>query len=90
MEVGGYTKQPDWVKLGPSLLVAASLVLAIRTAKWTTNSCETSSSPEWEVEVDRSVQIARRVLSHLLAHSAQLFPSKDVPWHQPGEDEAPK
>jgi hypothetical protein len=23
MEVGGYNKEPDWVKIGPSLLVAA-------------------------------------------------------------------
>src|ERR1700733_15258413 len=33
MEVGGYNKEPDWVKIGPSLLVAASLVLAIPHSK---------------------------------------------------------
>jgi hypothetical protein len=41
MEVGGYNKEPDWVKIGPSLLVAASLVIAIRTAKWAANECST-------------------------------------------------
>jgi uncharacterized protein (DUF2062 family) len=30
MDIGSYNKEPDWVKLGPSLLVAASLVLAMK------------------------------------------------------------
>ena len=33
LEVGGYTERPDWPKLGPSLLIATCLILAIRTAK---------------------------------------------------------
>jgi hypothetical protein len=90
MDVSGYNKQPDWVKLGPSLLVAASMVLAIRTAGWNVQQCETGSSPEWDVEVERSIKIAHRVLSNLLAKSAYLFPSKDVPWYQPSDENAPK
>jgi hypothetical protein len=34
LEVGGYTPKPDWPKLGPSLLIATALIVAIRTAKW--------------------------------------------------------
>ncbi len=35
LEIGGTTDQPDWPKLGPSLLIATCLIVAIRTAKWT-------------------------------------------------------
>jgi hypothetical protein len=33
-QVGGYRREVDSQKLGPALLIASSLVLAIRTAKW--------------------------------------------------------
>src|SRR6516225_5970690 len=33
LEMGGHTEQPDWPKLGPSLLIAAGMILAIRSAK---------------------------------------------------------
>jgi hypothetical protein len=90
MNVGGYNKEPDWVKIGPSLLVASSLVLAIRTAKWAANEGSTSSSVEWDAEVERSIKIAHRVLSSLLARSPHLFAQKNVPWYQPSEDGSPK
>jgi len=32
--VGGYRREVDYQKLGPVLLIASSLVLAIRTARW--------------------------------------------------------
>jgi hypothetical protein len=80
MDIGGYKREPDFNKLGPTLVIASSLVLAIRTAKWKTQSCETASAVEWDAEVDRSVWIARRVLSHLLAKSPDLFQQKNVPW----------
>jgi len=76
MEIGGFNKEPDWVKLGPSLLIASSLVLAIRTAKWSRNTVSTASQIEWEAEVEHSIAIARRVLSHLLAKSPHLFQQK--------------
>ncbi len=34
MQVIGHDKKPDWPKLGPSLMIATALVVAIRTAKW--------------------------------------------------------
>lgn len=33
-QVGGFRSEVDYQKLGPALLIASSLVLAIRTARW--------------------------------------------------------
>jgi hypothetical protein len=33
LNVGGYMDKPDWPKLGPSLLIATALIVAIRTVK---------------------------------------------------------
>jgi hypothetical protein len=90
MEVGGHTKQVDFAKLGPTLVIASSLVVAIRTAKWPRQTVATASSPEWDAEVTHSVEIAKRVLSYLVSRSPTLFRQKDVPWYQPSEDESPK
>ena len=38
--VGGIRKEVDAQKLGPALLIASSLVLAIRTARWPATSDE--------------------------------------------------
>ena len=89
MIVGGYNKKVDSSKLGPTLVIATSLILAIRTAKWPIATDLTTSIPEWGAEVERSVRIAKLVLSHLLAKSPSLFPHKDVPWYMPSEDESP-
>lgn len=90
MEVGGLNRQVDFGKLGPTLVIASSLVLAVRTARWPRNAVTTASSPEWDAEVTHSIEIARRVLSHLVSKSPNLFQQKDVPWYQPSEDESPK
>jgi hypothetical protein len=34
MRIGGFRQEVDQQKLGPALLIASSLVLAIRTARW--------------------------------------------------------
>jgi hypothetical protein len=90
MKIGGFNKQVDFAKLGPTLVIASSLVLAIRTAKWPRKVVETASATEWEAELEHSIWIANRVLSHLLAKSPNLFQQKDIPWYQPSEDESPK
>ncbi len=33
LDIGGYEERPDWPKMGPSLLIATCMILAIRTAK---------------------------------------------------------
>jgi hypothetical protein len=34
MKVVGNERRPDWPKLGPSIIIATALIVAIRTAKW--------------------------------------------------------
>jgi hypothetical protein len=45
MEVGGFNKEGDFAKLRPTLVIASSLVLAIRTAKWPRHTASTGASP---------------------------------------------
>ena len=90
MEIAGYRKEVDLSRIGPTLVIASSLILAIRTAKWPRVAVETASQPEWDAEVEQSIQMAHRILSHLLNKSPFLFQHKDVPWYQPSEDESPR
>jgi hypothetical protein len=90
MQVGRVSREIDFAKLGPTLVIASSLVLAIRTARWPRNAVNTASGPEWDAEVTRSIEIAMRVLSQLVAKSPTLFQQKDVPWYQPSVDESPR
>jgi len=90
LEVGGYHERPDWPKLGPSLLIATCLILAIRTAKWLPHWSDMTSNPELDKEIGYAAYQADRVLSHLMARFASLFPQKKVPWYMPDDDEIPK
>ena len=90
MEIAGYRKEVDLTRLGPTLVIASSLILAIRTAKWPRVVVETASTPEWDAEIEQSVRMAHSILSHLLSKSPFLFQYKDVPWYQPGEEESPR
>jgi hypothetical protein len=88
--IGGYRQEVDHQKLGPALLIASSLVLAIRTARWTPTHSDGVSHADWDKEVDHSVRIAKLVLSHLTSRCPELFQTKDVPWYIPIDDEVPK
>jgi hypothetical protein len=90
MEIAGYRREVDLSKMGPTLVIASGLILAIRTAKWPRIVGDMASQTEWDAEVEQSVKMAHHILSHLLAKSPFLFPQKDVPWFQPSEDESPK
>jgi hypothetical protein len=90
MKVGGYRREVDHQKLGPALLIAASLVLAIRTARWSPTHSDGLANVDWQKEVEHSVRIAKIVLSHLTAHSPELFASKDVYWYVATDEEVPK
>jgi len=90
MHIAGVRAQVDHARLGPSLLIASSLVLAIRTARWSREIDGSTSQPEWDAEVEHSVRIAYRVLTHLVAKFPGFFAKKDVPWYQPDEDESPQ
>lgn len=91
MRMGGHHQRPDYPKLGPSLLIASCVILGLRTAKWALrNETSTASDHDLEAEVENSIHLARRVLSHLLAKDAGLFPSVKVPWYQTTDDDVPK
>ncbi len=67
LEVGGYHDSPDWPILGPSLLIATCIILAIRTAKWPARFDERLSHHELDQEIDYAAGLANRVLSRLVA-----------------------
>lgn len=90
MQIAGYHKQPDLSKMGPTLIIASSLILAIRTAKWPCVELDMASNREWDKEVEQSVRMAHLIMNHLLTKSPFLFAHKDVPWYEPSEDEAPR
>jgi hypothetical protein len=89
-EIGGHRREVDYQKLGSALLIASSLVLAIRTARWSPTHSDGLAHVEWEKEVEHSVRIAKIVLSHLTARSPELFQTKDVPWYVATDREVPK
>jgi len=90
IEVGGHHERTDLPKLGPSLLIASALILAIRTARWTATHDARLSNKDLEKEIDYAVSLADSVLSKLLAHKNSLFPQKREFWHQPDDDDIPK
>jgi len=87
---GGYPREVDYQKLGPALLIASSLALAIRTARWDPTHSDGLANVEWEKEVEHSVRIAKIVLSHLTSKHLDLFQSKDVAWYVATDQEVPK
>jgi hypothetical protein len=89
-QIGGHRREVDYQKLGPALLIASSLVLAIRTARWSPTTSDGLAHVEWEKEVDHSVRIAKIVLSHLTSRSPELFQTKEVPWYVSTDQEVPK
>ena len=90
LEVGGYHDSPDWPKLGPSLLIATCVILAIRTAKWPARFDEKLSHQELDHEIGYAAGLASRVLSRLMAKKEGIFRQKKVPWYQPDGEDAPK
>lgn len=79
MAIAGYRREVDLSQLGPVLLVASSLILAIRTARWPRIESGHATPPELEREIEQSVMLAHRIFAHLMAKSPFLFPHKDVP-----------
>jgi hypothetical protein len=88
--IGGYRREVDIQKLGPALLIASSLVLAIRTAKWSPTHSDGLATVDWDREVEHSVRVARIVLSHLTARHTELFQVKDVPWFVTTDEDVSK
>ena len=82
-------RKPDWEKLGPSLLIASCVILAIRTAKWARVGGR-HSQHDLETEVDHAIFLADSVLGTLLSRKAALFPFKDGAWNVASDEEVPQ
>ena len=90
LEVGGTHTRADWPKMGPSLLIATCLILAIRTARWAAQSDAALSGVDLEQEIDHAAHLANRVLSKLVISNPELFPSRKEPWYQPNDEDVPQ
>ena len=88
--VGGFRKEVEQKRLGPTLAIAASLVLGIRTAKWPATHSEGLSGTEWDKEIEHSVRISRTLLTHLTTRYPELFRSREVPWFVATDEDVPR
>ena len=59
MKVAGQERRPDWPKVGPSIIIATALIVAIRTAKWSAKSSNANVS-DVDIEMDQEVTFAAR------------------------------
>jgi hypothetical protein len=87
IEVGGYHNRADWPKMGPSLLIATALIVAIRTAKWAPR-CDTSlSGADLDAEIHFAANVANRVMTTLIGKYESIFPQREEPWYTTVDDE---
>jgi hypothetical protein len=90
LDVGGYNDRPDGPKLGPSLLIASALILAILTAKWPASHDERLGNHNLNKEIDFAIGLADSVLSRLMSKKEIIFPQRREPWYQPDDEDVPK
>jgi hypothetical protein len=90
IDIGGFHERPDWPKMGPSLLIATCLIVAIRTAKWPVSKDEHFSSCELDEEIEFAAATAKRVLVHLMNVCETIFPQRKEPWYTPNDEDLPK
>jgi len=90
IEVGGYHGRVDLPKLGPSLLIASALILAIRTARWPPDYDAHLSNKSLEKEIEFAIGLANSVLSKLLTKHESIFPQRKEPWYQATDEYIPK
>jgi hypothetical protein len=91
VRVVGHDRRPDWPKLGPSILIATALIVAIRTAKWAAKASGDPHFSDVDVELDKEVSFAARisirVMHELLRKHESLFPQQRVPIYEAGSEE---
>lgn len=92
MKVIGHNASPDWPKLGPSVLIATALVVAIRTARWASTVPGdvrlSDVDHALDKEIDFAVRVTHRVMLALLKRdSGCLFPQKFDPVMAPDEED---
>ncbi len=90
LEVGGYTERPDWPKMGPSLLIATALIVAIRTARWPVKDDHHISDPALDEEIQYAFRVARRIMVHLVRTCEMIFPQRKEPWYRADDEDVPQ
>jgi hypothetical protein len=90
LNIGGYNDEPNWPKMGPSLLIATCLIVAIRTARWSAQYDARNSNVELEREIDYAVHVAGNVLAALMKRCPSIFPTTKKPWYQATDEDLPK
>jgi hypothetical protein len=87
MKIGGYKKAIDYERLGATMMVSASMILAIRTAKRPPQYSENLSNRDWEEEVEFAVKVANHLLSAAIKRRPEMFKHKDVAWYVPDDED---
>jgi hypothetical protein len=91
MNVVGNERRTAWPKLGPSIIIATALIVAIRTAKSVAKTAGGRSIFRRRRELDKEVSFAARitilVMRELLRRHESLFPQRVVPTYQGGSEE---
>jgi hypothetical protein len=91
LKIGGFEDHPDWPKMGPSLLIATCLILAIRTAKWAARSSDsTAANQDLETEIEHAAYLAGRTFAHLISKNPSIFPNAKKPWFVADDEDHPK
>jgi hypothetical protein len=70
------------------MIIATSLVVAIRTARWATKVPVSDVDPDLDQEVGFAMRITLRVMHALTRNRPDLFPEQKIPIHRP-DDESP-
>lgn len=91
MRVVGHDRRPDWPKLGPAIIIATALIVAIRTARWAARGGGDAHLSDTDVELDKevsfAVRISIRVMNELVRRHQSLFPEKLEPIYEAGSEE---
>jgi len=94
VRITGYERVPDWPNLGPSVLIATALIVAVRTAKWPAkpevDPKFSDVDPELDKEIRFAMRVSARVMRALVSRHECLFPQKRVPTWDPAADEVMK
>ena len=84
---------PSWPKLGPAVLIATAMVVAIRTARWSTKVAGGAQAGDadrdLDKEVDFAVGVTDQVLIVLLKRRAGMFPQRREPVAVSAEESTP-
>ena len=73
--------------MGPSLLIAMCLIVAVRTAKWKPPLDPLLSNHEMADEIQFAINMTHRVFMALITKYESIFPQKKEPWYQANDDE---